>query len=88
MEIGYKNQMEYLLQMRDGQSTEHHLIEAGSMKDAERKMRNEASGYNEAIVVTSIKSNGKMGDAGNGQLHGEDYNLEEVVSNLKGEEEE
>jgi len=85
MEIGYKNQMEYLLQMRDNQSTEHHLIEAGSMKDAERKLRNEASGFNEAIVVTSIKSNGELGQAGNGQLHGENHDIEEVIEGLKGE---
>lgn len=88
MEIGYKNTMQYLIQLKDQQSVQHHLIEAGSMKDAENKMRQEASGYNQAIVVTSIKSNGELGDAGHGQLPNEDFDIQQVISNLKGEDKE
>jgi len=86
MEIGYKNTLTYLLQYRDRETGEvtHKLVEAGSTKDAERELRkNMEDRFNEAKLVTSVKSNGEFGDAGNGQLHGENHDLKEVVENLQ-----
>lgn len=87
MEFGYKNTMEFIIQHRSRQGeVSHSLIEAGSEKDALRKMKNQSETA-ETKLVTNIKTNGKFGSIGYGQLPNVDKDLEQVYEDLKGEEE-
>ena len=82
MEFGYKNPMKFIIQTRDRDGeVNHHLLEAGSEKDAERKMRNQLDSH-EMKIVTNIKSNGELGGMGHGQLHNEDHNIKEIHEEL------
>lgn len=88
MEFGYKNPMMFIIQSRsrDGE-TSHHLIEAGSEKDAERKMKNQVDDA-EMTLVTNIKADGELGGMGHGQLPNEDEDIEEIIEDLQEDEEE
>lgn len=89
MEFGYKNPMTFLVQSRNRQGeTSHHLIEAGSEKDATRKMKNQVDDA-EMTLVTNIKTDGELGQMGHGQLPNADEDIEEILEELqdRGEEE-
>lgn len=68
MEFGYKNPSKYLLQFKEDDRITHKVIEAGSEKHAERKLRNTNKKAEEKILVTNIKSNGEFGNQGHGEL--------------------